>query len=287
MLRRNVHSTDEELIRDADGELPGRKATEVHKHLKACWQCRARKAAIESGITNFTRAYREAQAVSLPPIDGPRSLLRAHLAQQVAANSKTGRNQPFLHFFAGTPSLISVCLLLLMITLLGQRLIPARSSQVDPSKTSSLDQYAVPNPSLTPGATRMVAVSDVCSMAHEQVVGQVTSSLRQEVFREYGIVNARPNDYEIDYLIAPGLGGTEEIQNLWPEPYSSSSWNAFAKDSLEEHLHQLVCSGALDLPTAQKEIATNWIAAYKKYFHTDKPLPSSQNEVALVKRDSI
>jgi hypothetical protein len=34
----------------------------------------------------------------------------------------------------------------------------------------------------------------------------------------------------------------------------------------------LVCEGRLDLPTAQREIATNWIAAYKKYFHTDKPL---------------
>ena len=28
----------------------------------------------------------------------------------------------------------------------------------------------------------------------------------------------------------------------------------------------------LDLATAQREIATNWIEAYKKYFHTDQPL---------------
>jgi hypothetical protein len=26
------------------------------------------------------------------------------------------------------------------------------------------------------------------------------------------------------------------------------------------------------LATAQHEIATNWIEAYKKYFHTDRPL---------------
>jgi len=34
----------------------------------------------------------------------------------------------------------------------------------------------------------------------------------------------------------------------------------------------MVCSGKLDLSTAQRDIATDWIAACKKYFHTDRPL---------------
>ena len=80
------------------------------------------------------------------------------------------------------------------------------------------------------------------------------------------------DDYEVDYLIAPGLGGAEDIHNLWPEPYTSRAWNAHIKDTLEERLHQLVCDGELDLPTAQRDIATDWIVAYKKYFHTDRPL---------------
>jgi hypothetical protein len=42
---------------------------------------------------------------------------------------------------------------------------------------------------------------------------------------------------------------------------------------LEDRLHQLVCDGSLDLATAQRDIETDWIAAYKKYFHTDKPSP--------------
>jgi hypothetical protein len=109
-------------------------------------------------------------------------------------------------------------------------------------------------------------------MAHEDVVREVPTSLCQQVFQEYGIANARADDYEIDYLIAPGLGGVEDIHNLWPEPYTSSMWNARVKDALEEHLHQLVCAGKVDLSTAQNDIATDWIAAYKKYFHTDRPL---------------
>jgi hypothetical protein len=103
-------------------------------------------------------------------------------------------------------------------------------------------------------------------MPHEQVVSDVPAFLRQQVFREYGIVNPRPGEYEVDYLIAPGLGGAEDIHNLWPEPASSSAWNAHVKDALEERLHELVCAGRLDLPTAQKAIASDWITAYKTYF---------------------
>ena len=130
----------------------------------------------------------------------------------------------------------------------------------------------VPDHNLTPGATRNVTISEVCTMAHEEVIAEVSNSLRQKVLQEYGIVNSHPDDYEIDYLIAPGLGGVEEIHNLWPEPYLSAAWNAHVKDDLEEHLHQLVCAGNLDLSTAQRDITSDWIAAYKKYFHTDRPL---------------
>jgi len=40
------------------------------------------------------------------------------------------------------------------------------------------------------------------------------------------MANAHGSDYEIGYLIAPGLGlgGVESIHNLWPEPYTSRTW---------------------------------------------------------------
>jgi hypothetical protein len=49
------------------------------------------------------------------------------------------------------------------------------------------------------------------------------------------------SDYEIDYLIATGLGGVDDVRNLWPEPYKSSTWNARVKDDLEERLGEMVC----------------------------------------------
>ena len=44
------------------------------------------------------------------------------------------------------------------------------------------------------------------------------------------------------------------------------------KDELEGLLTALVFRGAVDLETAQQDIAADWIAAYKKYFHTDRPV---------------
>ena len=110
-------------------------------------------------------------------------------------------------------------------------------------------------------------------MAHEEVVKAVPETLRQLVFQEYGIANVHADNYEVDYLITPGLGGADDIRNLWPEPNASAIWNSRVKDALEERLHQLVCSGKLDLPTAQREIAIDWIAAYKKYFPNNEPNP--------------
>ena len=82
---------------------------------------------------------------------------------------------------------------------------------------------------------------------------------------------ARADLFEVDYLVTPELGGAEDIRNLWPQPYEATLWNAHVKDALEDRLHEMVCSGEIDLATAQHDIATDWISAYKKYFHTDRP----------------
>ena len=81
-----------------------------------------------------------------------------------------------------------------------------------------------------------------------------------------------PGDYELDYLITPELGGASDRENLWPERYGSRVWNARVKDDLERLLPRMVCEGRLELAVAQRDIAADWIAAYKKYFHASAPL---------------
>jgi len=70
------------------------------------------------------------------------------------------------------------------------------------------------------------------------------------------------------------LGGSNSIRNLWPESTKTSPWNSYVKDALERKLHKLVCAGQLDLKTAQSEIASNWIEAYKKYLSESAPASS-------------
>ncbi len=274
----DFHLSDQELVLAADGELDVRRAARVRAHLAACWHCRARMAEIEGTIADFARAYRQSHDSKVPPIEGPRALLKARMAELATASNAGSRSgshfASLTRFFQFTPSTwaavcISICV---FVAISGALLLRHSPLQGENLAASAIEPGAIPDRNLTPGVARVVTIGDVCSMAHEQVVRDVPASLRQEIFQEYGLQAPRARDYEIDYLIAPGLGGTEDIQNLWPQPYTSRAWNARVKDALEEHLHELVCAGRVDLPTAQRDIATDWIAAYKKYFHTDRPL---------------
>jgi hypothetical protein len=79
--------------------------------------------------------------------------------------------------------------------------------------------------------------------------------------------------HEVDHLISLELGGSNAITNLWPEPYVGR-WGARTKDTLENRLHDLVCSGAMKLPHAQRIEAANWVAAYEKYVGTPPSGPA-------------
>jgi len=263
MVDEPFHLSDQDILLVLDGEASRRGATQARAHLAACWLCRSRLAELESTIGDFVTLHRRTLDPQLPAATGSRALLKARLSE-AAAQPSTDSWPRFLQIFPHHRAAAYFCVAL-FISLLGGRLALKHFQAHSPTDYLSLASASVPDPKLTPGAIRSVSIGDVCSMPHEQVVSDVPSSLRQEVFKEYGIVNPRAEDYEIDYLISPGLGGTEDIRNLWPEPSTSSTWNARVKDALEERLHQLVCDGRLDLPTAQKAIATDWISAYKKY----------------------
>jgi hypothetical protein len=270
MTNENVHLSDQELLLSADGELSRCRAAQVRAHLASCRDCRARMAEIEGTIVDFARAYREAVDRQLPSVDDQRARIKAQL-KELGAKSKVGLWREF--FWPGSASRIAMFagVALLLIAVASTFFVQHFTSRGGTSTVVANEFGTTPDRNLTPGATRAVTIGEICSMAHEDVVREVPASLRQQIFREYRIKNARAEDYEIDYLITPGLGGAEDVHNLWPEP-RSVTWNAQVKDTLEERLHEMVCAGKLDLPTAQRAIASDWIAAYKNYFHTDKPL---------------
>jgi hypothetical protein len=269
-----LHISDQDLLRSADGELPASRARQARAHLAGCWLCRTRLRELEATIADFVHAHRGTLDPQLPSAAGPRALLKSQLAA-AAVKSGAAPWSRFLQFFLPRGAVAYVLVALVLIAAGSALLIQHFASPRSSASFLPIENAAVPNHTLTPGATRAISISDACSTDHEEVVRDVPASLRQQVLHEYGIASARADDYEIDFLIAPRLGGTEDIHNLWPEPYTLPTWNARVKDALEEHLHQMVCQGTLDLRTAQRDISTDWIAAYKKYFHTKRPLATS------------
>jgi len=259
MLEFNDHLSDEELLLFADGETRGRTEADTREHLAACWSCRLRMRELDDAIAEVARLHRHDGNLTLPAAEGPRALLKARLRELTAARSRSGARGNLDLWTRGAAPFAATGVVLALIWL----------------SANWSERNAVPRSDLTPGAVRTMAASDVCSVP----IGgnaEVVPAIQRQVFAEYGMRNAEPRAYEVDYLITPALGGSDDIRNLWPQPYSGSPWNAYVKDALEDYLRGMVCSGRMDLATAQHEIASNWIAAYKKYFHTRHPLSRHQ-----------
>jgi anti-sigma factor RsiW len=255
------HLSDQELLLAVDGELSESDAGRVQSHLAACGACRARQQEMEASLGEFVRLQRTSLDPQIPPADGSRALLKAQLARMADSESIPWWSAvPWRLSWAGAAAAFGLVAMALLFA-------HAWSGR----QGTHMVAVMVPNPSLTPGATVLVGREEVC-MESNTKNKTVPVALQRRVFDEYGIRSAAPSAYEVDYLITPALGGADDIHNLWPQTYTETVWNAQVKDALEDHLRDLVCDGQLDLATAQREIATNWIAAYKKYFHTDLPL---------------
>lgn len=136
-------------------------------------------------------------------------------------------------------------------------------------------QGSLPNPSRTPGATNPAVTQEnvgetICVRGWTRTVRppeEFTYQMKRWQVREWRYENRRLRDYEEDHLVPLALGGApDDARNLWPEPWvSSDGWGADRKDELEAALSRLVCSGQLPLAAAQTAIATDWIAAYRRY----------------------
>ena len=129
----------------------------------------------------------------------------------------------------------------------------------------------VPNSKVTPGDTFPgLALDKLCVSGYTSTVRNVTTAEKKKVLALYGLTRSRdgycsgPQGCEIDHLISLELGGSNDVKNLWPQPYDGT-WNARMKDRLENTMHKLVCTKKITLKQAQTEISKDWKSAYKKY----------------------
>lgn len=122
----------------------------------------------------------------------------------------------------------------------------------------------MPNATLTPGEVLSTNANEICVSGYAKRVRDVSTATKNEVYAEYGVLSRAPDQYEIDHLIPLGIGGANDIKNLWPQPTDPRP-GRLEKDALEGELHKRICDHSLDVRTAQHEVATDWVAAYRKY----------------------
>jgi len=123
---------------------------------------------------------------------------------------------------------------------------------------------ALPDPRCTPGAifTR-ASRGAICKRGYAGRVRNVSASLKRRVYASYGIRHHKRGSYEVDHLVSLELGGSNDEANLFPEAANPRP-GFHEKDRLENRLHALVCEGRESLRTAQRRIAGNWLAEYRR-----------------------
>lgn len=145
--------------------------------------------------------------------------------------------------------------------------------------------WTLPDKTITTRAVQPgYTIRDICPRVNPQLESKrPTSTEKALVYKAYHITHRAPGQYEIDHLVPIELLGLvnspamDVAENLWPEPndtpdpamiakyHLSRTYVHNSKDLLEDVLHRDVCSGQVQLATAQKSIATDWRAAYVTY----------------------
>lgn len=163
----------------------------------------------------------------------------------------------------------TIVILLLLICLINWR---QRSKHYDIPIVKS-ERVGSPNlyPSLTetPGAidprvTQANIAETICAVGWTKTIRppyRLMKSIKLRFMRSRKLSDD-PSAYELDHLIPLELGGCPDCEaNLWLELFEPMP-GAYEKDEVENYLHRQVCSGAMTLQEAQRQIAVDWYKVY-------------------------
>lgn len=128
--------------------------------------------------------------------------------------------------------------------------------------------YAVPLPTVpgvvNPNVTQANIHQTICVSGWTKTV-RPPVSYTNKLKRQLMISKHLPGklaDYELDHEMSIEDGGhPSDPNNLWMEPYAGK-WGARTKDRIETLLKRLVCRGTIPLKEAQRELQTDWVAAW-------------------------
>jgi hypothetical protein len=106
------------------------------------------------------------------------------------------------------------------------------SAQMQAHYRTGADGVLLPDPVATPGATFQVTVEQFCTSGYTEKARNVSKALKAQVYTLYGATQVPGVCCEVDHLIPLELGGSNDMTNLWPQPYSPKP-GAREKDILE------------------------------------------------------
>jgi hypothetical protein len=146
-------------------------------------------------------------------------------------------------------------------------LLAALALLVAAAPAMAQDWAILPDPVLTPGATRTTNIGEICSTPTREL-RHWSRERDDRISSEYGLPTGPHPTLEIDHLIPLCLGGADSDANLWPEPRRSieKQFPAELKDDLEHRLCEMVCAGELGVKQAQSELAEDWTESYRRRF---------------------
>jgi hypothetical protein len=112
----------------------------------------------------------------------------------------------------------------------------------------------------------------LCQVGYTKTVRNVPTKIKHLVFKRYGITRGHWSEYEVDHFISLTLGGSNSVENLFPQPYElylsvagkDIRMGAREKDVVENNLHKRICRGEITIKEAQDIITTNWVGYYLK-----------------------
>jgi len=144
-----------------------------------------------------------------------------------------------------------------------KRLILA-SLMLLPASLYASNSIDVPNTKYTPGSVITTDVNTVCQQTYRPPT--ISEATKKKASEYYGKMQCATKGCEYDMLISANLGGSNDIKNIWVQPYDGI-WNVTAKNKLEDRLHLMVCSKQMELDDAQ-HLMLNWKTSYSRYFGT-------------------
>lgn len=263
MILRHAHPADHLLLLADERELTPQQLARVDDHVAQCDVCRQRRARLQTAVSELQGTDDASPAFTGADMTPLRRRLQNALREQAGETSTfwSQRLGQAMHIYTLPTALAAG---VFVAAFLVRTISPAETT-----RTNDRGGIALPLSSLTPGSVSELTADALC--AGERPSRVVSRDLRDQVVSAYGMRHVAPESYELDALVTPELGGTVARANLWPQPYNAT-WNAHVKDALENLLAGRVCRGETPLPVAQRALADDWIAAYRRYFQTDLPI---------------